>query len=169
MNVKGKTIMITGGAGGLGSVMAEVLAENGANVAILDLPAMKETAEKLSKKLSSEGVTVFFEGIDVTSAGDWERVVKNVKERTGTAFFTLDEDFTLALDDTAVFTLDEDFTLALDDAAVFTLEDDFALALDEAAFFTLEDDFDLMLEEDFDFSLDDEIPFTGTNLPSTQT
>ena len=39
MNVSGKTIMITGAAGGLGSAMARKLGENGAAVYILDLNA----------------------------------------------------------------------------------------------------------------------------------
>ena len=47
MNVKGKTILITGGAGGLGSAMARLLSENGAKIVILDLEAAKEKGDAL--------------------------------------------------------------------------------------------------------------------------
>jgi NADPH:quinone reductase-like Zn-dependent oxidoreductase len=41
MNVLGKTIVITGGAGGLGSAMAKLLAANGAVICIFDLDSKK--------------------------------------------------------------------------------------------------------------------------------
>ena len=44
MNVSGKTILITGGAGGLGSAMARLLSQKGASVFILDLEENKCTA-----------------------------------------------------------------------------------------------------------------------------
>ena len=44
MNVKDKSILITGAGGGLGSVMANLLADNGAQVFILDLDAEKGQA-----------------------------------------------------------------------------------------------------------------------------
>ncbi len=83
MNVKGKTIMITGGAGGLGSAMATLLAENGADIVLLDLPAAKEAGEKLAGELAAKGVKSFFIGMDVTKEEDWEQAIKTVTERTG--------------------------------------------------------------------------------------
>ena len=53
MNVKGKTILITGGAGGLGSAMARLLSENGARVLILDLEAAREKGEALAAELGT--------------------------------------------------------------------------------------------------------------------
>ena len=48
MNLKGRGALITGGAGHIGSVLAETLAELGANVVLLDLD--KENCERVSKK-----------------------------------------------------------------------------------------------------------------------
>ena len=50
-----KVILITGGAGGLGSVMAAVLASEGLCVYLLDLPQVKERADILLQKLTEEG------------------------------------------------------------------------------------------------------------------
>ena len=52
MNVKDKTILITGAGGGLGSVMSSLLADRGARVLILDLDDVKgqETADRICEK-----------------------------------------------------------------------------------------------------------------------
>jgi NAD(P)-dependent dehydrogenase (short-subunit alcohol dehydrogenase family) len=49
MNLQGRVALITGGAGYIGSVLAEALAELGANIAVLDnrTPACTNTAEKI--------------------------------------------------------------------------------------------------------------------------
>ena len=54
MNVKGKSILITGGAGGLGSVMAKLLAKNGATIFILDLPVAEKSANELIAEIEKE-------------------------------------------------------------------------------------------------------------------
>ncbi len=82
MNVKGKNILITGGAGGLGQVMATKLAENGANIYILDLPVMEEKANEQVAKLRELGVEAYFEPIDGTKEEDWQRVVADILTKT---------------------------------------------------------------------------------------
>ncbi len=82
MNVKGKTILITGGAGGLGSVIAKKLASNGADIYILDLASTKEAAEKLTDELKASGVSACFEPIDLTSEKDWGIVINNITSRS---------------------------------------------------------------------------------------
>lgn len=83
MNVKGKTILITGGAGGLGSDMARTLAKNGADIFILDLPVMEDRAKNLTAELHDLGVKAYFEPIDGTREADWERVIADVMEKAG--------------------------------------------------------------------------------------
>lgn len=61
-NVQNKTVMITGGAGGLGSEFVKIMLENGAkNVAIVDLPTTqgREQATELEGKYG-KGRAVFF-------------------------------------------------------------------------------------------------------------
>ncbi|MBE5996626.1 MAG: SDR family oxidoreductase [Lachnospiraceae bacterium] len=82
MNVKGKNILITGGAGGLGTAMAEVLADNGANIYILDLPFMEEKANEICSMLREKGVEAYFEPIDGTVEEDWQRVVADILTKT---------------------------------------------------------------------------------------
>lgn len=83
MNVKEKSIVITGGAGGLGSATAKLLASHGANVFILDLPSMEEESVKLVSELRSSGATAFFEPMDVTSENDWKAAVNRVMKESG--------------------------------------------------------------------------------------
>ncbi len=78
MNVKGKSILITGGAGGLGSVMAKLLAANGATIFILDLPGAEKTANELIAEIEKDGGEAYFEPIDGTKEDDWKKVVESV-------------------------------------------------------------------------------------------
>ena len=75
MNVKGKMILITGGAGGLGSAMAKLLCENGAKVLLMDLEATREKGEALAAELKAAGGEAWFCGADVTSEDDWKKAV----------------------------------------------------------------------------------------------
>jgi cyclopentanol dehydrogenase len=75
MNVQGKMILITGGAGGLGSAMAKLLCENGAKVLILDLEAAREKGEALAAALKAAGGEAWFLSTDVTSEEDWKTAV----------------------------------------------------------------------------------------------
>lgn len=83
MNVKGKVILITGGAGGLGSVMAKTLAKNGAVIFILDLPAAEENAMKLVAELRESSAEAYFEPLDGTKEDGWKQAVSNVLEKAG--------------------------------------------------------------------------------------
>lgn len=50
----GKTAVVTGGAGNIGSHSAEALAQAGANVAIVDLPGCLKSAKDIVKKLTEQ-------------------------------------------------------------------------------------------------------------------
>lgn len=83
MTVKGKIILITGGAGGLGSAMAKLLAKNGAIIFILDLPMAEEAAKKLIGEIEAEGGKAYYEAMDGTKEADWAAVVADVLEKEG--------------------------------------------------------------------------------------
>lgn len=83
MNVAGKTILVTGGAGGIGEAIVRTLSEKGAQVFILDLPAAEANAQKRIEEAGASGGKVFFEPIDSTKEADWQRVVAHVLEKTG--------------------------------------------------------------------------------------
>lgn len=68
MNIsfENKVVVVTGGAGGLGSAMAETFAENGAKVAVCDLRGADAAAEKIAEKLTGKNVTVKGYNFDIT-------------------------------------------------------------------------------------------------------
>lgn len=78
MNVTGKIVLLTGGAGGLGREMAKCLAENGACVYLLDLD--KEKGKIAEASLQGLPGKVKFLEMDVTSPSDWEQVVSTVRK-----------------------------------------------------------------------------------------
>ncbi len=70
--MEGKTAIITGVAGGIGSAIALRFAEEGANIFICDLEqsAGKEIEERISQK---GGKAISFP-MNVTSESDWEKI-----------------------------------------------------------------------------------------------
>ncbi|MDD3058991.1 MAG: SDR family NAD(P)-dependent oxidoreductase, partial [Sphaerochaeta sp.] len=81
MNVQKKVILVTGGAGGLGAEMVEVLASNGARVYILDLDSAK--GEALAKRIVEEGLFAAFLKLDLTSEEAWKQTISLIMEREG--------------------------------------------------------------------------------------
>jgi len=81
MNVQGKTIGVTGGAGGLGSAMARMLAQNGAKIFIMDLDAAK--GEAVVKEIRDAGGEARFFQMDLTSEEAWQQTVNDVMNWTG--------------------------------------------------------------------------------------
>ena len=81
MNVNGKSVIITGAGGGLGSVMAQLLCKNGASVLILDLDEDKGTA--VAEEIKAAGGTAWFRKADVTNEDDWKSAVDFLSQTTG--------------------------------------------------------------------------------------
>jgi NAD(P)-dependent dehydrogenase (short-subunit alcohol dehydrogenase family) len=84
-NVKGRTIVITGGAGGIGSVTAKALAEHGMNIAIVDVVDEKETDE-LIRTVKAEGVECRYYKCDVSNRQE----VRNLSEQVIMDFNNVD-------------------------------------------------------------------------------
>ncbi len=78
MDMKGRVALITGGAGHLGSTMAETLAELGANIVVVDINQQRceEVAEKLKSAFSIEAHPIAVDLSDsVTVSGIPQRVL----------------------------------------------------------------------------------------------
>lgn len=75
MNVSGKVIMITGAAGGLGSAMARLLRQNGAEVFILDID---EKGAALAEEIGARFIKT-----DVTSEADWQTAIDAARAEFG--------------------------------------------------------------------------------------
>ena len=81
MNVKDKTIVITGGAGGLGSSMSKLLAANGAVIYIFDLDTQK--GEETVQEILSLGGKACLKKVDLVKENDWMTAMKEVLEESG--------------------------------------------------------------------------------------
>lgn len=80
---KGKTVIVTGGAMGIGYGIARRFAEAGARIALVDMNA--EVGQKKAKRLVEEYHTdVLFQKVDVSNENDVEEMVRVVEERFGT-------------------------------------------------------------------------------------
>jgi len=71
-------IIISGGAGGIGSATAELLSQGGAHVMVADLA--DEAGEALAKKL---GDKVIFQHLDVTDEASWKAAVDAARNAFG--------------------------------------------------------------------------------------
>ena len=74
----GKNILITGGASGIGKELVKGFAEQGANVAFLDLN--NEAGEQLSLDI---GKNVFFQKCNLTEISDLKSSIENLRSQIG--------------------------------------------------------------------------------------
>ena len=81
MNVRNKVILVTGGAGGLGAEMVQLLCENGAKLYILDLDVQK--GEELEKRMKKLSYSATFLKLDLTSEEAWQDVVARIVDKEG--------------------------------------------------------------------------------------
>ncbi len=77
-----KTALITGGARGIGFGIAEKLAADGCDIAIMDLHP-EEAVEENLKKLESQGVRAIYCKGDVTRADDRQATLKKIQTELG--------------------------------------------------------------------------------------
>ena len=79
--VQGKIAMVTGGASGIGAAVAELLAREGASVAVTDIDDLGGL--ELVAKIKKAGQEAMFLHQDVTSEARWVEVVAEVEKRYG--------------------------------------------------------------------------------------
>src|SRR5580693_3512150 len=77
--MQGKTIIVTGGLGALGSVVAETAANRGASVALLDYASTVPAG--VAERLSAN--TLLIGGVDLTSLAAAEAAMASVKSKFG--------------------------------------------------------------------------------------
>ena len=76
-----KVAVVTGGAGGIGSVVCSTLAEKGAAVAVVDLD--KDRALRVANGLPSSGKSALALGVDVTSLKSVKNTVDTIVAKYG--------------------------------------------------------------------------------------
>ncbi len=100
LGLKGKTVIVTGGASNIGRGICIAFGEEGANVSIVDLD--EENANKTAEMVRGKGGQAVVTKADVTKYEDAERVVKNTVEKFGTVDALVNgvgwDDFTPFLD-----------------------------------------------------------------------
>lgn len=79
--LNGKVVLITGGAQGQGAAEAMLLSSHGAHVVIADVN--KEKGVALAERITGDGGSAEFAGIDVTSQSDWESVESSLRKERG--------------------------------------------------------------------------------------
>jgi 3(or 17)beta-hydroxysteroid dehydrogenase len=79
--VKGKVVIITGGAGGLGSAEADLLAKEGANIVLTDVD--ESAIDRVSRNINRWGGRCIHIKHDVTSENDWDNVIKKTLAEFG--------------------------------------------------------------------------------------
>jgi len=82
MNVKDKVTLLAGGAGGLGTMMAEKLCAHGAIVYLLDLN--EEKGRKICDELEKSGGRAYFIKIDLTSEESWQSAIAQIMKQEKT-------------------------------------------------------------------------------------
>src|SRR5438105_1076992 len=80
-SLDGKVALITGGAGGMGSAQARLLAQEGATVVIADI--RDELGEKLVSEIVAAGGAAACVKLDVTSEPAWQETIRDVESRHG--------------------------------------------------------------------------------------
>lgn len=79
MNLKNKTIVITGAAGGFGTELVEIFCNKGAQVEALDI--QKAALKTLKSKMQDKGYDIVTFVVDVTKPEDFENYTVNLERR----------------------------------------------------------------------------------------
>ena len=82
MSFKGKSVIITGASGGIGSETARLFAEKGANITV-NYFSSPEKAEKTVKTVRSLGAEAFLIKADVSKPEEASLMIKETMEKFG--------------------------------------------------------------------------------------
>jgi len=82
MNLQGKTAIVTGAARGIGAVIAQKLAQKGANVVLNDL-RISEEMQQLGQELEKSGVRIMLAAADISNFAEAQELVNKAKEEFG--------------------------------------------------------------------------------------
>jgi len=80
-DLTGKTALVTGGTGGIGSEICKVFAENGATVFVSG--RNREKGEEVVQEILEAGGKAYFAQGDVSSLDDCKRILKQIEEVAG--------------------------------------------------------------------------------------
>jgi len=81
LNMKGKTVLVTGGGRGIGLAICKAVAQLGGNIAVLD--ALPQPAKEFHALSNDHGIETIYERVDVTVQSSLERGFENVIQKTG--------------------------------------------------------------------------------------
>ncbi|MGE7991044.1 SDR family NAD(P)-dependent oxidoreductase [Pseudomonas sp. NPDC089554] len=80
-DLKGRTVLISGGASGIGEAMVRAFAAQGAAVGFVDLD--REAGERLADRLSSAGHRVAFVHCDITDEHAYKAAIQRIADALG--------------------------------------------------------------------------------------
>lgn len=81
LDFTGRTILITGGASGMGLEEARYLSNSGAHVWIADIN--QDNAEEQARELSTNGAPVMALRLDVSDPSSWKETVATIEQESG--------------------------------------------------------------------------------------
>lgn len=80
-DLRGRTVLISGGATGIGEALVKAFARQGAKTAFVDID--EESGRALEKSLQAEGLESYFNFCDITDVDAYSAVIETVAEQLG--------------------------------------------------------------------------------------
>jgi len=83
IDLKDKTVLVTGAASGIGEAVARTLAGAGASVILTDLEAQADSAAAVVADITAAGAVAQYLPLDISQEPQWIAVIERVKEQYG--------------------------------------------------------------------------------------
>jgi NAD(P)-dependent dehydrogenase (short-subunit alcohol dehydrogenase family) len=81
--IGGKTVIVTGGAGGIGAAIVCVFHDHGANVVVADLPSTRQAASTLLASRPKDKANTMFVEVDIQDWESMKHLYRTTVERFG--------------------------------------------------------------------------------------